>query len=111
MKNKNIQDNINFKEKLDALNNDKIREIEALQRLHLVELDKADARRSADSNLKHLELNDLKNTFDAEGRRLDDIIINKDKVIETLGADLRREKEKIIALTRNYDLEIGRLVN
>ena len=76
-----------------------------------MELDKAEAKRNADSNLKHLELKDLKSTFDAEGRRLDDIILNKDRIIETLGLDLKREKEKIIVLTKNYDSEIGKLVN
>lgn len=104
LKNKNIQDNIDFKQKIDALNNDRIREIEALKRQHLAELDKAELKRNGDLGLKHKQLSEIKATFDAQGRRLDEIILNKDRVNETLGAELRKQKEKIIVLTRNYDL-------
>lgn len=62
-------------------------------------------------NAKNLEMKDIKNTFETEARRLEDIIHNKDRVNEALGLELRKEKEKSIALQRNYDLEIGRLVN
>lgn len=62
-------------------------------------------------NLKHLQLNDLKNVFDNEGRRLDQIIVQKDRMIDTLSVELKKEKEKSIALARNYDLEIGKLIN
>jgi plasmid maintenance system antidote protein VapI len=69
------------------------------------------AKRDAEMNAKNLEMKDIKNTFEAEARRLEDIIHNKDRVNEALGLELRKEKEKSIALQRNYDLEIGRLVN
>lgn len=36
-----------------------------------MDLDKADARRDAELNGRTLELRDIKNTFDMEGRRLD----------------------------------------
>lgn len=62
-------------------------------------------------NGKNLEMIDIKNTFEAEARRLEEIINNKDRVNEALGLELKKEKERIVSLTRNYDLEIGRLVN
>lgn len=64
------QENSNFKQQLDGFNTDKIREIEALKRLHLTELDKLQNKREADLNAKNLELKDIKNTFDIEARRL-----------------------------------------
>lgn len=32
-------------------------------------------------------------------------------MIDTLNSELKKEKEKSIALARNYDLEIGKLIN
>lgn len=55
-------------------------------------------------NAKNLELKDIKNAFDIEGRRLEDIINNKDRVNEGLTLELKKEKERVVALTRNYDL-------
>lgn len=49
--------------------------------------------------------------FESETRRLEAILNNKDRVNEALGGELKKEKQRNIALTRNYDLEIGKLVN
>jgi hypothetical protein len=61
-------------------------------------------KREAEMNAKNLELKDIKNAFDIEGRRLEDIINNKDRVNEGLTLELKKEKERVVALTRNYDL-------
>ena len=61
-------------------------------------------------NTKNLELKDIQNVFEKESKRLEDIINNKDRVNEAVGLECRKEKEKLAALTRNYDLEISQLV-
>ena len=62
-------------------------------------------------NAKNLEMKEIKNTFEAEARRLEDIINHKDRVNEGLSLDLKKEKERVASLTRTYDLEINKLVN
>ena len=61
-------------------------------------------------NERKLELLGIQQTFDNEGKRLDVIINNKDRTNETLGTELKKEKERLFAMTRNYDQQIGKLV-
>ena len=49
-------------------------------------------------------MKEIKNTFEVEARRLEDIINNKDRMNEGLTLELKKEKERVAALTRNYDL-------
>lgn len=57
-----------------------------------------------------MELKDIRGAFEMEAQRLQDIINSKDLVNQSLGIELMKEKEKVTALCRNYDIEINHLV-
>lgn len=61
--------------------------------------------------MKNQQLKDLTNAFEAEGKRLNEIIAMKERMIEGLNKDLSREKQKILELTRSYEKEINDLVH
>lgn len=67
--------------------------------------------KDAEMGTVSMELRDIKDSFEAEAYRLQEMINNKEIVNESLGIELMREKERVAALCRNYDIEINRLVS
>lgn len=76
--------------------NRKDKEIENIERLHRTELEKQENKRSAENLMKNQEIKDLTNAFEAEGKRLNEIVGMKERMIEGLNKDLNREKQKVL---------------
>ena len=61
--------------------------------------------------MKNQEIKDITSTFEAESNRLNQIIDNKEKMIDVLNNDLNKEKKVVLELTRSYEKEINDLAH
>ena len=61
--------------------------------------------------MKNQEIKDLTNAFESEGKRLNEVINMKERMVDGLNKDLSREKQKLLELTRSYEKEINDLVH
>lgn len=53
--------------------------------------------------MKNQELKEITNAFEAEGKRLNEIINMKERMIDNVNKDLNKEKQRVLELTRNYE--------
>lgn len=89
----------------------KEKEFEVIERTHRAELEKIESQRNNETILKNQELNELRKTFEAESDRLNEILNNKDKVIDQLSIENNKEKTRVLNLTRDYEAEINMLTH
>lgn len=63
-----------WKKELNDTINKKDKDIENLERFHRTELEKIENKRANESLMKNQEMKDITNAFEAEGKRLNEII-------------------------------------
>lgn len=95
-----------FKQQLENVLNEKGRELEGLRKLHQAEVDKLENKHQMELGSRDLQLKELKQLFEAEGRRLDEILAQKDRANHELSGDLGSQKDHNAALAQKYEMEV-----
>ena len=56
-------------------------------------------------------MKDIKQTFENESKRLNEIVNMKDRMVDSLTKENNKEKATILEITKNYENEINNLAH
>ena len=59
-------------------------------------------KRASENLMRNQEMKDIKQTFENESKRLNEIVNMKDRMVDSLTKENNKEKATILELTKNY---------